>query len=174
MATTPTRLEGKTTSALRIEMRSGDNKLVGAIESLSASENKQVTRIRHLDIASAGETVDVVPGVTDLTLTINGFMLYPDGGYLNNIFNRVDPAGNKLSHPSNNAKGYYNLSDQQSGFMIIEAVQAKDGNTYVVIYPNCWVSSRTKNMTVTGDTKVSESLTVVVGGNVRTELQQSV
>jgi len=165
------RIEGKTTSALRIEMRSGDNKLVGAIESMSVAENKAVTRIRHLDIAAAGETVDVVPGVTDLTLTINGFMLYPEGGYLNGIFNRVDPAGNANAHPNDNAKGYYNLSEQQAGFTIIEAIQAKDGNTYVVIYPNCWISSRTKNMTVTGDTKVSESITVVVGGNLRTELQ---
>lgn len=165
------RLEGKTTSALKIEIRDGKNKLIGGIESLSVSENRGITRIRHLDIASAGETVDIVPGVAELTLTINGFMLFPDGGYLKNTFNRVDPAGNDLSHTTENAKGYYNLSDQRSGFRIIESCLAANGNTYNVVYPNCWFQNRSKTISVSGDTKIAESMTVVVGANPYTELQ---
>lgn len=163
--------QGKTKPALKLEVRDAKGNLIAGIESMSIQENRQLTRIRHLEISRGGETIDVVPGVTEKTININGIVFFSEGGYLKDTFNRLDPIGSSESHADARVKGYYNLSDQLAGFDIYESTLSADGNYYTTIHPNCWVQSRGRNMTIQGDVKVAETITVMVGGNSKEDYQ---
>ena len=53
-----------------------DGEEIGFVTDISFDETSRAERIRHLNFADGGRTVEQVPSASDMTLTLSGFSLY--------------------------------------------------------------------------------------------------
>jgi len=56
-----------------------DAEAIGFIVNLSDAYNRNNQRIRHLSSGDGGKVIEIVPGLEDITVNVNGFSLYNTG-----------------------------------------------------------------------------------------------
>lgn len=83
-----------------IDLIGPNGNIIGFVDKInSMNMNRPVTRIRHLNSFDRGTVIELVPGVSIVDLTVEGFLLFPDeDGVPQDILNRItqedmDPYG---------------------------------------------------------------------------------
>jgi len=119
-----------------------DGKNVGTLQNFSPTSNRALERIREI-AHSAVDTIEITPGRTDSSITIEKLELYNKSliealGY--------DPSG---------------VADLESSFDIIEVMHRPDGTKRTIIYDRCWVETYGKTVNLT-TISVTENVTVQV------------
>ena len=136
-----------------------DGNVVGAIQSFSSNHTRNVTKLREVGSDVPGEVVDIVPGVEDATLQVNGFAIAPiRSGEFETLPNRITTEGNKR---------LLSLMDQKIPFSLIEELGSPDGNiTARIEYEGCMLTNYSRNVTIEGNFVVAENASLAVS-NVR-------
>ena len=104
---------------------------LGTLQGFNPSANRPLERIRELQ-NEVDDTIEIVPGRTDFTISIDKFELY---------------SGNAMMALTGNKDGTLDISTIITPFTITE--QIKDpvkGTTRTVHYNNCWPTSLSKTI----------------------------
>jgi hypothetical protein len=83
-----------------IDLLGPSGSIIGFVDKITGLTMKRpVTRIRHLNSYDRGTVIELVPSVSEVSLTCEGFLLFPDeAGISHDIINRItqesqDPYG---------------------------------------------------------------------------------
>ena len=68
--------ENRVINAATIDILDDEGFRIGFIQQISETLGRPVTGIRHLNSLDAGRKIEQVPGVEDITITIQGYSLY--------------------------------------------------------------------------------------------------
>lgn len=104
-----------------------NGKRIGNLQSFAPSSTKTLTRVRQLASTYAGETIEVVPSITDHQITITVLELY-----------RIKTL---------EALGYSNfasIEDLKDSIEIKERITKPSGDVISIDYQECWVQSFNK------------------------------
>ena len=156
---------GDALSVLSIDVLDKKGMKIGAINQISPTFNRPNTRVRDLDSDARGDVKDLVPGVENITISVNGFALRSNTTARHTILNRVaegtqstDITGQPLL-----ASQFLSLKDNNTPFDIaIKQTNQKTGDQYTLIFVNCLLNNFSYSITMTGDVVISESASIDV------------
>ena len=152
-------------TSLGIDIIDSNSRVIGAIQSFSPSYNRNVTALRELNTASeggqlidvAGEIVELIPGVENITLSVNGFLLNGTPDVDKTLFNRVNEdfkTGDGI---------LTTLVDQQTAFSIKVRYQIPGyAQPKSFIYEDCFFETYNQTININGDIIIGESATIRV------------
>lgn len=124
---------------------------IGYINQINSNFTRPTTRVRHLNKADAGRTVEQQPGVEDFTLTVSGFALYQKNDSDKRSLIARLPAG---------GGAFKVLNQQQVPFVVREEETHPATNaTNVYVYMGCMINQYSRPVNV-GTTTVTESATI--------------
>lgn len=121
-----------------------NGKKIGNLQSFAPSSTRTLVRVRQIASSYAGETVEIVPGVTDHQITISVLELYRQ----------------KVLE----ALGYSNfasIEDLKDPIDIQEKITKPSGDTVIVNYQDCVVQNHSKSIAV-GNAVVTDNVTIYV------------
>ena len=118
-----------------------DGQQVGDLQSFAPSSNKTLTRVRALAQGNGGETIEIVPSITDHQITITALELYRKQviefmGYTN----------------------FASIEDLKTPIDIREIITAPDGTQSVIDYQECWHQSYNKSGITAGGNVVTDNI----------------
>ena len=143
--------------------------LIGYATKIDVKGGRSVDRIRHLSSASAGRTIEQVPGVEEVTVTLEGFALYNEVDSASR-FPHYSLAG-RISGGTGTANHgtflFKSLSSQKIPFTIkVEEVHPADAQgskaRNITYYRNCMLKSFGKSIS-TGSVTTTETAEISVG-----------
>lgn len=120
-----------------------DGKQVGNLQTFVPSANKTLTRVRALAQGNGGESIEIVPSITDHQITITALELYREKvlefmGYSN----------------------FASIEDLKTSIDIREIITSPAGVDTVVDYQECWVQNFSKSGIVANGNVVTDSVTL--------------
>ena len=130
-----------------------DGNLIGYVTDISRTDNRSVTRIRHLSSHDAGRTIEQAPGPDETTLALTGFALY----------NKAEQSGD-LPHYSlvgrlggTEGNVFKSLNSQRIPFNLrVEEVHPGTGAVSRTYYFGCYLTSYTKPISL-GSITIAET-----------------
>lgn len=134
----------QTTSTFAYDVLANGKK-IGNLQTFAPSSTRTLTRVRQIASTFAGETIEIVPSITDHTITISTLELY-----------RVKTL---------EALGYSNfasIEDLKDSIEIKESIQKPSGDTIVVDYQECWVQTFNKSGIAANGNVVTDNVTLWV------------
>jgi len=116
---------------------------IGTLSRFNPTFTKTIERIREIAVSTGARVLDLVPGVTDISVDVEKFRLYRQSLF--------------------EALGYqiFSLEDLIDPFDIQEVLTHPDGKQETLIYHTCLISNHSKTIT-TGTTYVAETATIQV------------
>jgi len=135
----------QTTSTFSYDVLANGKK-IGNLQSFAPSHNKTLVRVRQIASSYAGETVEIVPGVTDHQITISVLELYRE---------------KTLAALGYSGVTFASIEDLKDPIDIQEKVTKPSGDTVIVNYQDCWVQNFSKSIAV-GNAIVTDNVTVYV------------
>ena len=130
-----------------------DGNEIGFIQSITSTDNRPVTAVRHLNAADAGRIVEGAPSPATKTLAVTGFALYKkqnDGSIIQRIGGSVT------------RKTMKTLEEQSIPFNLIESVtHPATGEEETIIYHDCWLTNHSRPVNI-GTALVSENCSIFV------------
>jgi hypothetical protein len=121
-------------------------KPIGTLQGFTPTANRQLDRVREI-MNELVDTVEIVPGRSDFSLSIDRFETY-DASMMEVL----------------GFDGFTDLSQVVDPFQIVEEIRgpvARGGKRRIIVYEGCWIQSITKTVRE-GQTTVNESVTVQV------------
>lgn len=118
---------------------------IGNLQTFAPSSTKTLTRVRQIASSYAGETIEIVPSITDHTITISVLELY--------------------RQQTLEALGYSNfasIEDLKDSIEIQEIVTKTSGDQIKVVYQECWVQSFNKSGIAANGNIVTDNVTLWV------------
>lgn len=116
---------------------------VGWIQDFNATESRPVERIRHINAADAGRTLQGVPRPADATLSVTGFTIYkPDPTNDGSVISRI------MQNTGNPNKLMKTLEEQKIPFLIREETVNPNGQNTVTFYHGCWLTNHSKPISI--------------------------
>lgn len=134
----------KTVVSYAYTIRAG-GKTIGTIQGFNPSYNRTLERVREIQ-NSIDDTVEIVPGRTEITLTIDRFETYDE--------TTLSKFGAKSSGIDAN-----DISEVTDPFTITEIIQDSLGNVRTVDYVDCWIQTYGKTIRE-GTINVAENVTI--------------
>jgi hypothetical protein len=126
-------------------------KKIGAVDSFNVNMSRVVQRVRALNSEWAGETIEIVPGVGEASVTVSGFMLYTKG--LHHLFQRI---------PGDAGKVFTDLVSQKVPITLVERYTHQGtGQTFKVRYIGCWLTQYSKSQNI-NTAMIAENATLEV------------
>lgn len=122
-----------------------NGKRIGNLQSFSPSSTRNLTRVRQIASAYAGETTEIVPSTTDHTITLSCLELY--------------------RQKTLEALGYSefaSIEDLKDSIDIIEKINKPSGETVTIEYQECWVQSFNKTGIAANGNVVTDNVTLWV------------
>jgi hypothetical protein len=72
-----------------------NDKIIGWVQQISNfSQQRNVYRVRHLNMFDAGTVLELVPGVSTTKISVQGLLLWPRAGISRDIVNRIGQVDN--------------------------------------------------------------------------------
>ncbi len=105
-----------------------NGKRIGNLQSFAPTSDRTLTRVRQIASANAGETIEIVPSVTNHSIRISSLELYRE----------------KLLE----ALGYSNfasIEDLKDSITIRETITKPSGERISIDYLDCWIQSFSKS-----------------------------
>jgi hypothetical protein len=134
----------QTLSAFSYDVMANGNS-IGNLQSFAPSSTRTLTRVRQIASSFAGETIEIVPSITDHQITISVLELY--------------------RQQTLEALGYTNfasIEDLRDSIDIKERINRPDGSIVVIDYQECWVNTFNKSGIVANGNVVTDNLTLWV------------
>jgi hypothetical protein len=131
----------QTLSTFSYDVLANGNK-IGNLQTFAPSSTKTLTRVRQIASAQAGESVEIVPGITDHQITVTTLELY--------------------RQKTMEAFGYSNfasIEDLRNSIDIKERIVKPDGTTSVIDYQECWVQTFNKTGIAANGNVVTDNVT---------------
>jgi len=128
-----------------------NNKEIGTIRSFSPSQDKTIERIREIATTSGQRVIELVPGVTDISISVERFTLYK-----NDFMNAVGGKINSASDAFQSLEEWVDPFDVEE--VMTDPVTASERN---ITYKGCLISTLGKTIEV-GTTYVAETATIQV------------
>ncbi len=133
---------------------------IGLIEQINDNDNRPTRLVRHIGSVDAGQVIEQAPGFDTVTINVSGFKLYnkqEDGSVVQRIGGGSTRKAMKM------------LAEQKAGFMLL--VTEKHPATGIIVdatlYMDCWITSKSKSITVRGDNTIMENAALSVSRAVR-------
>ena len=128
--------------------------IIGFITNFNESDNRPMTRVRHLSSRDAGRVIEMTPGVEDISITVNGYSLY----------NRSLTEKGSLIHRLGSAmKALKSLQSQSEPFNLIRTeTHPATGEENKDVYFDCWISAHSKSRDI-GRLVQMDNCTIQVG-----------
>ena len=133
----------QTVSVFSYDVLAGGRK-IGNLQSFAPNSDKTLTRVRQIAAINAGETIEIVPSITDHTITISTLELY--------------------RQKTLEALGYSNfasIEDLKDPIEIKEQITKPSGEKITIDYLGCWIKSFNKSVAV-GGSVVTDNVTIWV------------
>jgi predicted transcriptional regulator len=118
---------------------------IGNLQSFAPSSTRTLTRVRQIASSFAGETIEIIPSITDHQITISVLELY--------------------RQQTLEALGYTNfasIEDLRDSIDIKERINRPDGSVVVVDYQECWLNTFNKSGIAANGSVVTDNLTLWV------------
>lgn len=137
-------VNSKKSFAIRLVM---NGQSIGGIQELRITQNREITRVRHLNINDAGKVIDMAPGLVTGSLTatrvaINTYLL-------DTLFPDIDAATNLENLPKGfDIEVYEKQFDEDPVGNLINS------------FTNCWISSVSRSISVTGNILIVENANI--------------
>jgi len=118
------------------------NKQVGQLQTFAPTSTKTLTRVRALAQGNGGETVEIVPSITDHTIAITALELYRQKviefmGY----------------------SDFASIEDLKDPINIIETITSPSGTSVKVNWQDCWIQNYSKSGIAAGGNVVTDNVT---------------
>lgn len=147
---------GDALSVLSIDVLDQNGNKIGAINQIAPSFSRPNTRVRDLDADAAGDVKDLVPGVENITISVNGFALRSTFDKKRGLLNRIPQA-------SAGSAAFKSLKDNQIPFDIKEKqTNPRTGAIYTRVFKNCLLNNYSYSISMQGDVVISESASIDV------------
>ena len=122
-----------------------DGQQVGNLQTFVPSSNKTLTRVRALAQGNGGETIEIVPSITDHQITVTALELY-----------------RKKVLEFMGYSSFASIEDLKAPIDIREIITAPDGTSTKVDWQDCQVQSFTKSGIVANGNVVTDSVVLWV------------
>ena len=147
---------GKAVRTLKIDILDTAGNTIGGIRSISPNHRRTVTKLRELDSEAEGDPFDIVPGVEDISLSVEGFALYSTQAERGTLHSR-------LQKGIPNSEKFKSLKQNKTPFNIkIKQVNESTGQEFTYVYQDCLLTAYSFNITLEGDVSVTERADIEV------------
>ena len=114
---------------------------IGNLQSFNPTSSKTIERVREILFSSGNKVVDIVPGSTDISASVERILLFSE-----NLFQSI-------------GRNLVSIEDFNDPFDVLETLNRPGSSTPVrTVYADCLISEYGRNIT-TGTTFVSETAT---------------
>lgn len=117
---------------------------IGNLQSFAPSSTRTLVRVRQIASAFAGESIEIVPGITDHQITIAVLELYRQKTI------------EALGYP---AGSFASIEDLKDSIDIKERIQKPDGTTTEIDYQECWLNTFNKSGVMSNGSVVTDNVT---------------
>lgn len=118
-----------------------DGQQVGDLQSFNPSANKTLTRVRALAQGNGGETIEIVPSITDHQITITALELY-----------------RKKVIEFMGYSSFASIEDLKTPIDIREIITAPNGTQTIIDYQECWHQSFNKSGIIANGNVVTDNV----------------
>ncbi len=143
----------RTVISTSIDIFDHDGNNIGYIQSITPSQTRNVTPVRHINSIDAGRIVEAAPGPANYTMNVNGFALYDaqnDGSLIQRIGGSVT------------AQAMKSLEEQSIPFnIVITETHPATGNETKSVYHDCWLTNYSHPVNI-GSALIAETATIFV------------
>jgi len=128
--------------------------IIGFITNFNESDNRPITRIRHLSSHDAGRVIEMSPGVEDVSITVNGYSLY-------NV--NLTEKGSLIHRLGSAMRALKSLQSQAEPFNLVRTETHPSTNEENKdVYFDCWISAFSRSRDV-GRLVQMDNCTIQVG-----------
>jgi len=146
--------DNRTIVSTSVDILDSKGNNIGYITNFSPSWTRNITKVRHLNSLDAGRIIEMVPGPSDVTITVGGFALYNNDND-GSLVQRLGGGSTK--------KAMKMLEEQSIPFVISErATHPKTGKSVGTTYHICWLSATSSPKNI-GTVTIAETATIQVG-----------
>lgn len=119
-----------------------NGKRIGNLQTFAPSSTKTLTRVRQIASAYAGETVEIVPSITDHSIIISTLELYRE--------KTIEAFG---------YTGFASIEDLKDSIEIQEILTKPSGDRLIIVYQECWLQAFNKSGIAANGNVVTDNCT---------------
>lgn len=124
-----------------------NGKRIGNCQSFTPTTSRTHTRVREIGSARGGETSEIVPSISDHSITLSRVELYRE--------ETIEALGYSVD-------SYASLEDLRTPIDIRQVMTKPDGTKIVTEFQECWCSNATQNGISSSGNVITDSITLQV------------